>query len=92
MNRLEVKRRQLYDSKNESMDPIIFSGSADRNKDVIEVLVKAMTPHSFRARLVSNLERRDMPRPIIKKLGRWSSERSMEQYIRDGLTQKICRL
>ena len=61
-------------------------------RDEIEALSKAMTPHSFRAGLASDLERNDVPRPTIKKLGRWASERAMEQYMRDGLAQKICRL
>ena len=62
------------------------------NKDEIEVLAKAITPHSFRAGLASDLERSDVPRPTIKKLGRWSSSRAMEQYMRDGLAQKIYKL
>ena len=57
-----------------------------------EALVKTMTPHSFRAGLASDLERSDVPRPTIKKLGRWSSERAMEQYMRDGLAQKMYKL
>ena len=69
-----------------------FEALLTGKRDEIEALTKAMTPHSFRAGLASDLERDDVPRPTIKKLGRWASERAMEQYMRDGLAQKICRL
>ena len=69
-----------------------FRALLQGREDEIEALVKAMTPHSFRAGLASDLERSDVPRSTIKKLGRWSSERAMEQYMRDGLAQKIYKL
>ena len=54
-----------------------------------EKFTSTMTPHSFRAGITSELERAGVPRSIIKKLGRWSSDRAMKQYIRDGLTQLL---
>ena len=58
----------------------------------IEALVKAITPHSFRAGMASDLEREDVPRMVIKKMGRWSSARAMEQYMRDGLAQRLSKI
>lgn len=58
-------------------------------KGEIARLSQAITPHSFRAGMASDLEREDIPRPTIKKLGRWHSTRAMEQYMRDGLAQKL---
>lgn len=58
----------------------------------VEALVAAITPHSFRAGIAGDLERESVPRPRIKKLGRWSSDRAMEQYIRGGLAQRLQRL
>ena len=58
-------------------------------KGEVAKLVQAITPHSFRAGMAGDLEREDTPRPTIKKLGRWHSSRAMEQYIRDGLAQKL---
>ena len=56
---------------------------------MIEGLVEAITPHSFIAGLASDLEREDVPRSTTKKLGRWASARAMEQYMRDGLAQRL---
>ena len=58
-------------------------------KGEIAKLIQAITPHSFRAGMAGDLEREDTPRPTIKKIGRWRSSRAMEQYIRDGLAQKL---
>ena len=54
-----------------------------------EALVAAMTPHSFRAGLASDLTREGVPRRTIMKHGRWASPKAMEQYNRDGLAQRI---
>ena len=61
-------------------------------KTEISAMARAITPHSFRAGMASDLEREDVPRPVIKKRGRWSSDRAMEQYIRDGLAQKLTKI
>ena len=58
-------------------------------KTEVARLIQAITPHSFRAGMAGDLEREDIPRSTIKKLGRWHSERAMEQYMRDGLAQKL---
>ena len=52
-------------------------------------LVNAITPHSFRAGLASDMEREGVPRPIIMKHGRWTSPKAMTQYARDGLGQRL---
>ena len=57
--------------------------------DEIDGLVEAMTPHSFRAGLASDLHRHGVPVKAIMKLGRWESERAMSQYVRDGLAQRL---
>ena len=62
------------------------------NKQEIEALVKSITPHSFRAGMAGDLEREDVPRETIKKIGRWSSKDAMEQYMRDGLAQRLQNL
>ena len=58
----------------------------------INAMAQAITPHSFRAGMASDLERSDVPRLIIKKLGRWASMRAMEQYMRDGLAQRLRKI
>ena len=58
----------------------------------VEALVNAITPHSFRAGLASDLESSNVPRPRIMKAGRWHSERALLQYIRDRLAQRLQRL
>ena len=62
------------------------------NEAEVAALTQAITPHSFRAGLAGDLERTNIPRATIKKLGRWASTREMEQYMRDGLAQKLCKL
>ena len=59
------------------------------DRDEINALVDAMTPHSFRAGLASDLHRSGVPVKQIMKLGRWESERAMSQYVRDGLAQRL---
>ena len=66
-----------------------FSSLLGGNKSEVAALAKAITPHSFRAGMASDLERSNVPRATIQKHGRWSSVRAMEQYMRDGLAQKI---
>ena len=58
----------------------------------IEAMIEAITPHSFRAGMASDLEREDVPRLVIKKMGRWNSARAMEQYMRDGLAQRLRKI
>ena len=55
----------------------------------IDALVSAVTPHSFRAGMASDLHRMGVPVKAIMKVGRWESERAMSQYIRDGLAQRL---
>ena len=55
----------------------------------VQALVNAITPHSFRAGLASDLEREGVPRRVIMKRGRWNSAKAMEQYARDGLAQRL---
>ena len=62
------------------------------DKREIDALVKSITPHSFRAGMAGDLERDDVPRLTIKKLGRWASNEAMEQYMRDGLAQRLQKL
>ena len=57
--------------------------------DEIVALVAAITPHSFRAGLASDLQRQGVPVKTIMKIGRWESERAMKQYVRDGLAQRL---
>lgn len=59
------------------------------NRREVEGLVASITPHSFRAGMASDLERERVPRLHIKKIGRWNSDRAMEQYARDGLAQRM---
>ena len=63
----------------------LLSGSANE----ILALTAAITPHSFRAGIASDLHRMGVPVKAIMKVGRWNSERAMTQYIRDGLAQRI---
>ena len=58
----------------------------------IAALVASITPHSFRAGMAGDLERERVPRLHIKKVGRWASDKAMEQYARDGLAQRLSRL
>ena len=58
----------------------------------VKAMVEAITPHSFRAGMASDLEREDVPRMVIKKMGRWNSARAMEQYMRDGLAQRLSKI
>ena len=55
----------------------------------ISALVSAITPHSFRAGMASDLHRMGVAVKAIMKVGRWESERAMAQYIRDGLAQRL---
>ena len=55
----------------------------------VEALVRAITPHSFRAGMASDLHRQGVAIKVIMKLGRWYSERAMRQYVRDGLGQRL---
>ena len=51
-----------------------------------------MTPHLFRAGMATDLEVANVPRARIKKIGRWHSDRAMEQYIRSGLAKRLRQL
>ena len=57
--------------------------------DEVNALVSAITPHSFRSGMASDLHRMAVPVKTIMKVGRWESERAMAQYIRDGLGQRL---
>lgn len=69
-----------------------FQALLAEDEKEVAVLVKAITPHSFRAGMAGDLEREDVPRARIKKMGRWDSDRAMEQYIRGGLAQRLQRI
>ena len=62
------------------------------NKTEVEAMVRAITPHSFRAGMAGDLEREDVSRQTIKKMGRWHSDRAMELYMRDGLAQRLRKI
>ena len=57
--------------------------------DEITALAAAITPHSFRAGMASDLQRLGVSVKTIMKIGRWESERAMKQYVRDGLAQRL---
>ena len=57
--------------------------------DEITALAAAITPHSFRAGMASDLQRQGVSVKTIMKIGRWESERAMKQYVRDGLAQRL---
>lgn len=59
------------------------------SRDEITALAAAITPHSFRAGMASDLQRCGVSVPTIMKLGRWESERAMKQYVHDGLAQRL---
>ena len=64
---------------------------AEDTKEVL-ALVNAITPHSFRAGMAGDLDRENVSRARIKRIGRWESDRAMEQYIRGGLAQRLQRI
>ena len=66
-----------------------FSRLLVGSRDEIKALAAAITPHSFRAGMASDLHRCGVPVKTIMKLGRWESERAMKQYVRDGLAQRL---
>ena len=55
-------------------------------------MVAAITPHSFRAGLASDLEYENVPKRRIKRAGRWDSDKAVEKYIRPRLAQRLRRL
>ena len=59
------------------------------SKEEVAAFVAAITPHSFRAGMAGDLEREGVARLVIKKIGRWSADQAMEQYVRDGLAQYL---
>lgn len=71
---------------------VSFSALLVEDQTEVRALVEAMTPHSFRAGMASDLERENVPRSRIKRIGRWHSDRAMEKYFRDGLAQRLCRI
>lgn len=69
-----------------------FKALLAEDEEEVAALVEAMTPHSFRAGMAGDLERENVSRNRIKKIGRWTSDRAMEQYIRGGLAQRLQRI
>ena len=69
-----------------------FKALLAEDDEEVAALVEAMTPHSFRAGMAGDLERENVSRNCIKKVGRWTSDRAMEQYIRSGLAQRLQRI
>lgn len=55
----------------------------------LAALLLAMTPHSWRAGMASDLARANVRPNVICKVGRWASKRAMTQYIRDSLAQRL---
>ena len=70
----------------------VFRNILVEDEREVAALVSAITPHSFRAGMASDLERENVPRARIKKIGRWDSDRALEQYIRGRLAQRLRRL
>jgi hypothetical protein len=64
-----------------------FAALLTANKDEVDALVKAMTPHSWRAGMAGDLDRAGHPITVNMRVGRWFSERATKLYIRDGLAQ-----
>ena len=58
----------------------------------VAAMVADITPHSFRAGMASDLEHENVSRPRMKRVGRWDSEKAMEDYIRPRLAQRLRRL
>jgi len=63
----------------------LLSGSEEE----VSALVSAITPHSFRAGLASDLFRQGVAKEAIMMIGRCQSERAMKQYVRDSLAQRL---
>ena len=87
MGRRKVTRRAFQAWLRESFRRLLVGP-----QDEVDALVNAITPHSFRAGMASDLEREGVPRLNIKKIGRWTSDKAMEQYARDGLAQRLTTL
>ena len=68
----------------ESFRRLLLCNSAE-----LAALVLAITPHSWRAGMGSDLARENVRPSVICKIGRWASKRAMKQYIRDGLAQRL---
>ena len=66
-----------------------FRNLLTESEEEIEALIAAITPHSFRAGLATDMEADDVPRDRIMKYGRWHSKRAMEQYIRGSLAHRL---
>ena len=58
----------------------------------VAAMVAAITPHSFRAGLASDLEHENVTKRRIKRAGRWDSDKAVEKYIRPRLAQRLRRL
>ena len=87
MGNVKVSRRSFQVWLRESFGRLLVG-----KKQEMAALVASITPHSFRAGMASDLERDQVPRLHIKKVGRWQSDRAMEQYARDGLAQRLRKL
>ena len=58
-----------------------FSRLLVGSRDEIKALAATITPHSFREGMMSDLHRCGVSVKTIMKLGRWESERAMNQYV-----------
>ena len=58
----------------------------------VAAIVAGITPHSFRAGMASDLEHENVSRQRMKRVGRWDSDKAMEDYIRPRLAQRLRRL
>ena len=68
-----------------------FRALLQGDRDEVDALVAAITPHSWRAGLASDMEAEGAPRENIMRVGRWYSHRAVEKYIRDTLAQRLRR-
>lgn len=80
----EISATSFKEWMRESFRRLLKCGSAE-----LTSLVVAMTPHSWRAGMASDLAREGVRPNVICKIGRWASERAMTQYVRDGLAQRL---
>ena len=66
-----------------------FRSLLTMDRGELEALVEAMTPHGWRAGVAGDMHREGVRPKLIMRTGRWRSKRAMEQYVRDGLAQRL---
>ena len=68
-----------------------FQTLLDIDKDEAASWIETMSPHGWRAGIAGDLHRAGVHPKLIMRIGRWRSRRAMEQYVRDGLAQRLER-